>query len=108
PPFGSAASSSPVAVAVRQVSQAPEPPSRRNPRIPAPMDAGVLTAMAKQPEQRYQSTQAMHGDLARVLAGRSAPAEPSTAEATTELRPTLPAAARPASAWRPGWAPLRL
>jgi eukaryotic-like serine/threonine-protein kinase len=108
PPFGSAATSSPVAVAVRQVSQAPEPPSRRNPRIPAPMDAVVLTAMAKQPEQRYQSTQAMHGDLTRVLAGRSAPAGPSTAEAPTELCPTLPAAVRPASARRPGWAPVRL
>ena len=109
PPFGSAADSPPVAVAIRQVSEPPEPPSRRNPRIPAPLDAVVLTAMAKQPGQRYQSTQAMHGDLARVLAGRSLSTGPGAAEAPTVTRPTLPVAAGPASAARrPAWAPVRL
>jgi eukaryotic-like serine/threonine-protein kinase len=81
PPFGSAADSSPVAVALRQVSQPPKPPSRRNPQVAAAMDAVVLTAMAKHPDQRYQSTQAMHGDLARVLAGQAATAAPGRAEA---------------------------
>jgi serine/threonine-protein kinase len=99
PPFGSAAGSLPVAIAVRQVSELPEPPSRRNPRIPAPMDAVVLTAMAKQPDQRYQSTQAMHGELARVIAGPPAAGQPGRATA----RPTLAAAAR-----RPRWAAARL
>jgi eukaryotic-like serine/threonine-protein kinase len=80
PPFGSAADSTPVAVALRQVSQPPEPPSRRNPQVGAAMDAVVLTAMAKHPDQRYQSTQAMRGDLARALAGRATTAAPGRAE----------------------------
>jgi eukaryotic-like serine/threonine-protein kinase len=80
PPFGSAADSTPVAVALRQVNQPPEPPSRRNPQIGAAMDAVVLTAMAKHPDQRYQSTQAMHGDLVHALAGRATTAAPARAE----------------------------
>jgi serine/threonine-protein kinase len=87
PPFGSAADSTPVAVALRQVSQPPQPPSRRNPQVGAAMDAVVLTAMAKHPDQRYQSMQAMHGDLARALAGRATTAAPGRAEAhRTPLR----------------------
>jgi eukaryotic-like serine/threonine-protein kinase len=109
PPFGSAASSSPVAVAVRQVGEPPEPPSRRNPCIPAAMDAVVLTAMAKQPDRRYQSTQALHGDLTRVIAGPPAAGRRGKAVAAAGARPTLPAAAGLASAaTRPRWAPARL
>jgi hypothetical protein len=102
PPFGSAADSSPVAVAVRQISQPPEPPSQRNPEVAAAMDTVVLTAMAKHPDQRYQSTQTMHGDLARVLAGRAATAGPGSSEAPTGALPG------PASARRPGRTPLRV
>jgi hypothetical protein len=71
------------------------------------MDAVVLTAMAKQPDRRYQSTQAMHGDLARVIAGPRAAGRPGKAVATADTRPILPAAAGLAAA-RPRWGPARL
>src|SRR5206468_12082794 len=106
PPFGSAADSSPLAVALRHVNQQPEPPSRRNPRVGPGMDALVLTAMAKRPGQRHQSAQALGVELARVLAGHA----PVGAEAPTGPLPRLPARAGvPSAAWRPGraaWARL--
>jgi serine/threonine-protein kinase len=105
PPFGSAADSSPLAVALRHVNQQPEPPSRRNPQVGPGMDALVLTAMAKRPGQRHQSAQAMGVELARVLAGHAPAAAPVGAEAPTGPLPRLPARAGvPSAAWRPGWA----
>jgi tRNA A-37 threonylcarbamoyl transferase component Bud32 len=104
PPFGSAVDSSPVAVALRHLNQQPEPPSRRNPQVDPGMDAVVLTAMAKRPEQRHQSAEAMARELARVLAGHAARAAPVWAEAPTGPFPRLPAG-RGAAAWRPVWSP---
>lgn len=113
PPFGSAADSPPVAIAARQVNQPPEPPSWRNPQVDPWLDAVVLTALAKPPARRYQSAQAMQGDLARVLAEPATTAGPAElAGAPTEPLPTVPvdggaastgmvAAVRPA-ARRPG------
>ena len=46
---------SPVAVALKQVSETPRPPSQLNPRIPAALDAIVLKALAKDPANRYQT-----------------------------------------------------
>jgi serine/threonine protein kinase len=99
-PFGSAADSHPVAVARRQVTQPPEPPSHRNPQVDAAMDAVVLTAMAKQPDHRYQSAMAMRDALARLPTGPAATARLVGAEAPTEPLPTLPPGARPAAAAR--------
>jgi serine/threonine-protein kinase len=106
PPFGSAADSPPLAVAARQVSQPREPPSARNPWVDPALDAVVLTAMAKQPDRRYQSAAAMGADLERLLAWPAAAAGPGGAEAPTEPLPVLPAGAGPlpAAARRPGWA----
>jgi serine/threonine-protein kinase len=103
PPFGSAADRSPLAILERQVGQAPEPPSARNPEVGPGLDAVVLRAMAKQPERRYQSAAAMGADLERVLAGPAA-AVPGRAEAPTQPLPTLPAGAGPVGATprRPG------
>jgi len=42
-----------VAVAFKQVSAAPRPPSELNPAIPATLDAVVLRALAKEPSERY-------------------------------------------------------
>ena len=103
PPFGSAVDSNPVAVALRHLNQQPEPPSRRNPQVDPGMDAVVLTAMAKRPEQRHQSAQTMARELARVLAGHAARAAPVWAEAATGPIPGLPAGRRSAGS-RPGWA----
>jgi tRNA A-37 threonylcarbamoyl transferase component Bud32/Skp family chaperone for outer membrane proteins len=77
PPFGSGADSPPVAVATRHVSEPPEPPSARNPRVDLALDQVVLTALAKDPAQRYQSAVDMQDALQRVLAGDAAPAVPT-------------------------------
>ena len=45
----------PVSVAYKHVREEPVPPSRVNPGVPDAMDLAVLTAMAKDPDRRYQS-----------------------------------------------------
>jgi beta-lactam-binding protein with PASTA domain len=42
-----------VAIAFKQVSAVPRPPSELNPALPASLDAVVLRALAKDPERRY-------------------------------------------------------
>ena len=69
PPF---AGDSPVAVAARQVTDRPIPPSDRKPRVGAALEAVVLTALAKDPADRYQSAAAMAQDLDRVIADAGA------------------------------------
>ena len=44
---------SPVAVALKQVSEAPVPPRQLNPEIPPSLDAVVLRALAKDPARRF-------------------------------------------------------
>jgi hypothetical protein len=83
PPFPG---DSPLAVVARQVSQPPEPPSRRNPEVGAELDAVVMTALAKQPAQRYQTAAAMGQDLARVVrdSGGGVPLWPQLADPVTD------------------------
>ena len=68
---------SPVAIATRHVRELPEPPSARNPQVTPALEAVVLTALAKDPAQRYQSAVELHHALERVLAGDAAPALPT-------------------------------
>jgi hypothetical protein len=75
-PFGSGADSPPVAVATRHLHQPPEPPSAHNPQVDASLDAVVLTALAKEPAQRYQSAVELQDALERVLAGDAVAAGP--------------------------------
>jgi beta-lactam-binding protein with PASTA domain/predicted Ser/Thr protein kinase len=44
---------SPVAVALKQVSEPPRPPSELNPQVPRALDAVVLRALAKDPVNRF-------------------------------------------------------
>ncbi|MFL5870258.1 MAG: Stk1 family PASTA domain-containing Ser/Thr kinase [Solirubrobacterales bacterium] len=46
---------SPVAVALKQVSEQPRRPSEVNPRVPPALDGIVLKALAKDPQNRYAS-----------------------------------------------------
>jgi hypothetical protein len=96
PPFGSGTDSLQVAVASRHVSEPPKPPSGRNPQVDPGLEAVVLTALAKQPAQRYQRAIDMQAALGRVLAGDAAAAEPDglgVAGAPTAPLPRLPGGA---------------
>ena len=66
PPF---VGDSPVAVAYQHVREDPVPPSRRYEGISADLDAVVLKALAKNPENRYQTAAEMRTDLVRVHNG---------------------------------------
>ncbi len=66
PPF---VGDSPVAVAYQHVREDPEPPSRRQEGITPELDAVVLKALAKNPDNRYQTAAEMRADLVKVHSG---------------------------------------
>ena len=47
----------PVEVAMKHLSQVPEPPSRLRPEVPHDLDLVVIRALAKEPAERYRSAQ---------------------------------------------------
>src|SRR6266540_2934545 len=59
----------PVAIAYRHVREDPTPPRALNPDVPVPLEQVCLKAMAKRPEDRYQTAAEMQRDLERVRAG---------------------------------------
>src|SRR5437763_1534963 len=59
----------PVEIAMKHLSQVPKPPSELRPEVPHDLDAVVMRALAKDPEQRYGSAEEMDADLARVARG---------------------------------------
>ena len=59
----------PLSVAYQHVREKPVPPSQRQPGISPELEAVVLKALAKKPENRYQSAAALHADLRRVGSG---------------------------------------
>ncbi|WP_310777584.1 Stk1 family PASTA domain-containing Ser/Thr kinase [Mycobacterium sp. Z3061] len=68
PPF---TGDSPVSVAYQHVREDPIPPSERHEGISADLDAVVLKALAKNPENRYQTAAEMRADLVRVHNGET-------------------------------------
>ncbi|CAJ1494366.1 Stk1 family PASTA domain-containing Ser/Thr kinase [[Mycobacterium] burgundiense] len=78
---------SPVAVAYQHVREDPVPPSQRHAGIPAELDAVVLKALAKNPDNRYQTAAEMRADLVRVHNGENpeAPKVLTDAERTSML-----------------------
>lgn len=66
PPF---TGDSPVSVAYQHVREDPIPPSARHEGISADLDAVVLKALAKNPDNRYQTAAEMRADLVRVHNG---------------------------------------
>ncbi|MBJ7341803.1 Stk1 family PASTA domain-containing Ser/Thr kinase [Mycolicibacterium sp.] len=92
PPF---VGDSPVAVAYQHVREDPVPPSERNPALSPELDAVVLKALAKNPDNRYQTAADMRTDLIRVHSGEApeAPKVFTDAERTSLLSAT-PSAAR--------------
>ncbi len=67
PPF---TGDSPVAVASKHVREHPVLPREVNPAIPVALEAVVMKAMAKNPDDRYSSAEEFRADLLRFAEGR--------------------------------------
>lgn len=93
PPF---VGDSPVAVAYQHVREDPVPPSQRYAGISPELDAVVLKALAKNPENRYQTAAEMRTDLIRVHSGEApdAPKVFTDAERTSLLSSPPPSRGR--------------
>jgi eukaryotic-like serine/threonine-protein kinase len=74
---------SPVEIAMKHLSDTPRPPSLLRPEIPPDLDMVVLRALAKNPEDRFQTAEEMDAELERVAAGVGVTAE--TADAATAV-----------------------
>lgn len=66
----------PVSIAYKHVREDPLPPSMINPDISAGLEAVVMKALAKNPENRYQGAMEMYSDLERCLEGAPVYATP--------------------------------
>jgi beta-lactam-binding protein with PASTA domain/predicted Ser/Thr protein kinase len=73
----------PVEIAMKHLSEAPRPPSTMRPDVSPDLDMIVLRALAKNPDDRFQSAEEMDAELARVAGGGSVTAE--TADAATAV-----------------------
>jgi eukaryotic-like serine/threonine-protein kinase len=71
----------PVAVAMKQVSDPPQPPSEVEPTVPPALERVVMRALAKRPSERYRTAQ----DFSRAL--EEARAEVDGSAGTTRLMP---------------------
>jgi serine/threonine-protein kinase len=91
PPF---VGDSPVAVAYQHVREDPVPPSHVDPEVSPGIDRIVLTALAKNPENRYQSADEMRTDIERAIEGRPVAAPPvmPATDATQRIAPISAAA----------------
>jgi eukaryotic-like serine/threonine-protein kinase len=103
PPFQG---ESPVAVAYQHVREMPPTPSSVNPDVPAAVDAIVMKALAKNPENRYQTAAEMRADVDRALHGIPVSAPPvlvdePTQQLTSVGNTTLASTAAPRR--RAGW-----
>jgi eukaryotic-like serine/threonine-protein kinase len=111
---------SPVAIAYKHVKEDPILPSRLNADIPPALEAIAMKALAKNPDNRYQSGQEMRQDLMRAASGKpvhatpvmssiehTSIAAPGATDATVMIpRPVAPAQARRRR--RLGWTLLTL
>lgn len=68
PPF---TGDNPVSVAYQHVREDARPPSELNPSVPATVDAVVMKALAKNPDNRYRSAGEMREDLLRAARGEA-------------------------------------
>jgi eukaryotic-like serine/threonine-protein kinase len=86
----------PVEIAMKHLSTAPRPPSALRKDVPRDLDMVVMRALAKDPEDRYQSAEEMEADLERVL--RGAPVAAATSDSATQVMQVPAAAAGAATA----------
>jgi eukaryotic-like serine/threonine-protein kinase len=98
----------PVEIAMKHLSDPPRPPSLERPDISPDLDMVVLRALAKSPDDRYQTAEEMDAELERVSQGLGVTA--ATADAATMVLSGADAAPtsiipprRPPSATRPSY-----
>jgi beta-lactam-binding protein with PASTA domain/tRNA A-37 threonylcarbamoyl transferase component Bud32 len=96
-----------IEIAMKHLNDPPKPPSKIRPEIPDELDAVVLRALSKNPEDRYQTAEEFSEDLHRVEAGLPLAPETSTevlagtAVTTPGGRP--PTTRRPPPPYGPGY-----
>jgi serine/threonine-protein kinase len=88
---------SPVAVALKQISEPPRRPSELNPQVPPALDAIVLRALAKDPANRFQSADEF------IAALDAAEVDPSGGTALAAAVAEAPPAAVVEDDYRPWW-----
>src|SRR6059058_3312298 len=89
----------PVEIAMKHLSAIPDPPSKLREGVPHDLDAVVLRALAKEPDQRYGSAEEMDADLARVARGVAVSSK--TEDAMTQVLSGAGIAAAPTMVQRP-------
>jgi serine/threonine-protein kinase len=89
PPFSG---DSPVMVASKHVLEQPTPPSKVNADVSPELEAVIMKAMAKNPDNRYQDADEMKADLERARLGQGVQATPLMPESarTQRIAPTGP------------------
>ena len=95
PPF---TGDSPVAVASKHVRDQPVLPRQANPTVPPALEAVIMKAMAKNPDDRYGSAEELRADLLRFADGR--PVEASDPGVTTMMAAVGVTQALPATTGR--------
>jgi serine/threonine-protein kinase len=102
PPF---TADSPVAVASKHVLEQATPPSRLNPDVTPQLDAVVMRALSKDPNDRCQDAQEMSADLERARPGMPVVATALLPDAPPTTRVIHRAQPQPTSVLPPGEAP---
>ncbi len=82
-----------VTIALKQVSEAPVPPSRLNPRVTPELEAVVLRALAKQPEDRFADADEFIAALDAAASRIPSARQIAAAEAAAAALPAAAAAA---------------
>ncbi len=89
----------PVEIAMKHLQAVPDLPSKLRPEVPHDLDAVVMRALSKDPDDRYASADEMEADLGRVARGVAV--LPRTEEAMTQVLRRAPAALPVAAARSP-------
>jgi serine/threonine-protein kinase len=103
--------STPLAYFVAHSSKSPEPPRALNPKVAPALEAAILKALSKKPEERFENAQAMRAALLAALEAPAEPAQPSEPPRTPTPQPSHPChlASVPASvSWQGGGAARQL